>query len=43
MWIGPSASLYSSPPHIDVYWDTPIIHNNLLKTEKEYADGMKKE
>ena len=42
MWIGPSPSLYSSPPHIDVYRDTPIIYNKLLKVAKEYAKRMKK-
>jgi len=42
MWIGPSASLYSSPSFIDVYRDTPIIYNKLLKVAKEYADRMRK-
>ncbi|RLG23205.1 hypothetical protein DRN85_09765 [Methanosarcinales archaeon] len=42
MWIGPSPSLYSSPPHIDVYRDTPIIYTELLKVAKEYARRMKK-
>jgi len=42
MWIGPSTSLYPLPPHIDVYRDTPILYNELLKITKEYADKMKK-
>jgi len=42
MWIGPSASLYSSPSHIDVCRDTPVIYNKLLEISKEYADRMKK-
>lgn len=42
MWIGASTSLYRLPPHIDVYWDTPILYNKLLKITKEYADKMKK-
>ena len=42
MWIGPSASLYSSAPFIDVYRDTPTIYNKLLKAAKEYVDMMRK-
>ena len=41
MWIGPSASLYSSPPFINIYRDTPIIYNKLLKVGREYADRMR--
>lgn len=42
MWIGPSPSLYSSPPYVDVKRDTPVIYNQLLKVAREYADRMRK-
>ncbi len=42
MGIEQNTSLYSSPSFIDVYRDTPIIYNKLLKVTKEYADRMKK-
>jgi len=42
MWVGPSTSLYSIPSYIDIYRDTPILYNELLKITKEYAKRMKK-